>query len=173
MDSVPFFDGVSENPSVFAENINTLLTWSITPLQFGDHRPYTAATLLRLWRHRRGERAMRRDFTSPDDFLQDQLFDWLDENELAGEETNLSSVVGLFGKLVRDSLFDYAKYVQRLVARGEPGLSYTQVRKPIVNCILLLFTICCGCRKLNLAIVNFYDAFHYIIRRLHLLVNEK
>jgi mediator of RNA polymerase II transcription subunit 12, fungi type len=126
MDKIPFFDGGSD-PSVFAEKINTLLTWSITTLQFGDHRPYAAATLLRIWRNRCGERAMRRDFTSPDDFLQDQLFDWLDGSELAGEEVNLSRVVGLFGKFVRDGLFQYAKYVQRLVARGEPGLSCTQV----------------------------------------------
>jgi len=34
-----------------------------------------------------------RDFTSPDDFLQDLLFDWLDDNELAGEEANLANVV--------------------------------------------------------------------------------
>jgi mediator of RNA polymerase II transcription subunit 12, fungi type len=79
---------------------------------------------------------MRRDFTSPDDFLQDRLFDWLDENELAGEEANLSSVVGLFGKLVRDSLFEYAKYIQRLVARGELGLSYTQVHRSILRVVL-------------------------------------
>jgi mediator of RNA polymerase II transcription subunit 12 len=76
---------------------------------------------------------MRRDITSPDDFLQDLLFDWLDESELAGEEANLSSVASLFGKLVRDGLFQYAKYVQRLVARGEPGLSYTQVCRPVLR----------------------------------------
>jgi mediator of RNA polymerase II transcription subunit 12 len=81
---------------------------------------------------------MRRDFTSPDDFLQDLLFDWLDESELAGEEANLANVVSLFGKLVRDGLFQYAKYVQRLVARGEPGLSYTQVRRPVLYTIFLL-----------------------------------
>lgn len=136
MDAISFFDGVSDDLSLFAEKINTLLTWAISPLQFGDHRPYAAATLLRLWRHRCGERAMRRDFTSPDDFLQDRLFDWLDENELAGEEANLSSVAGLFGKLVRDSLFEYAKYVQRLVARGERGLSYTQVHRSILREVL-------------------------------------
>jgi len=127
LNTIPFFDGSSDQPSLFTEKLDTLLTWSITPLQFGDHRPYAAATLLRLWRKRCGERAMRRDFTSPDDFLQDQLFDWLDESEPAAEEANLSSVAGLYGKLVRDGLFQYAKYVQRLVARGEPGLSYTQV----------------------------------------------
>jgi len=130
MDTVPFFDNRSDDPSVFTEKIDTLLTWSLTPLQFGDHRPCAAVTLLRLWRNRCEDRAVRRDRTSPDDFLQDQLFDWLDESLVAGEEANLRGVAALFGKLVKDGLFDYAKYVQRLVARGGPGLSYTQVCTP-------------------------------------------
>lgn len=132
MKSVQFFDSVADDPSIFTEKINTLLSWAVTPLQFGDHRPYAAATLIGLWRNKCEERAMRREFTSPNEFLQDQLFDWLDESEIAGEECNLRNVAELFGKLVKDSLFDYAKYVQRLVARGEPGLSYTEVNHPLL-----------------------------------------
>lgn len=127
MDSVSFFTGVSDDSSAFSEKLDTLLTWSITPLQFGDHRPYAAATLLRIWRNKSEERAVRRDITSPDEILQDQLFDWLDESIAAGEEENLGNIARLFGKLVKDELFEYARYVQRLVARGEPGLSYTEV----------------------------------------------
>lgn len=128
MTAVSFFDGVSDCSLAFTEKLGTLLTWSITPLQFGDHRIYAAATLLRLWRDRFGERAIRRDTSSPDDFIQDQLFDWLDGNDVAGDDVNLSNVACLFGKLVKDGLFQYAPYVQRLVARGEPGLSFTEVR---------------------------------------------
>lgn len=126
MESVIFFESVADDPSIFAEKIDILLSWAVTPLQFGDHRPYAAATLIGLWRNKCEERAMRREFTSPNQFLQDQLFDWLDESDIAGEDGNLRNVAGLFGKLVKDNLFDYAKYVQRLVARGEPGLSYTE-----------------------------------------------
>lgn len=131
MESVQFFDSVADDPSIFTEKINTLLSWAVTPLQFGDHRPYAAATLIGLWRNKCEERAMRREFTSPNEFLHDQLFDWLDESEIAGEECNLRNVAELFGKLVKDSLFDYAKYLQRLVARGEPGLSYIEVSHPL------------------------------------------
>ena len=135
MDTIPFFDDVSEDSSIFAQKINTLLTWSLTPLQFGDHRPYAAVTLLRILRDRCKDRAIRRDISSPDDFMQDHLFEWLDESEVAGDEANLSSVARLFGKLVKDGLFEYAKYVQRLVARGEPGLSNTQVRLLVLHVI--------------------------------------
>lgn len=99
----------------------------MTPLQYGDHRPYAAVTLLRRWLDRAGERATRRDFTSPREILQDLLFDWLNGSEVAGEETNLMAVAVLFGELVKCELFEYAIYVQRLIARCEPGLSYAAV----------------------------------------------
>lgn len=100
----------------------------MTPLQYGDHRPYAAVTLLHLWRNRAEERATRRDTTSPDELVQDRLFDWLDGSEVAGDMSNLRSVAILFGSLVRHELFSYANYIQRLIARGEPGLSFTQVQ---------------------------------------------
>ena len=87
-------------------------------------------SLLRHWRDRYSERATRRDLSSPspDEFLQDQLFDWLDESEGAADEGNLGRVAAVFGKLVKEGLFGYAEYVQRLVARGEQGLTYPQAR---------------------------------------------
>ncbi|KAJ7755754.1 hypothetical protein DFH07DRAFT_490213 [Mycena maculata] len=109
---------------VFVDKLQMLLTWSVTPLQFGDHRPFAAVTLIRNWRVKVGDRATRRDFTGPDEFLQDQLFDWLDTSDIAGDPQNLRAVANLFGKLVRDDLFSYAGYIQRLVARGESGLSF-------------------------------------------------
>lgn len=105
-----------------------LLTWCVTPLQYGEHRPFAAVTLIRNWRDHAGERATRRDFTPPDEFLQDQLFEWLDSSEVAGEPENIRSVSLLFGKLVKHGIFSYASYIQRLIARGEPGLSYAEVR---------------------------------------------
>ena len=143
MSTVSFFDGVSHCSPAFTEKLGTLLTWSITPLQFGDHRIYVAATLLRFWRDKFEERAIRRDTSSADNFIQDQLFDWLDRNDVAGDDINLSNIACLFGKLVKDGLFQYALYVQRLVARGEPGISFTEVRRLFItyrksSCLLSL-----------------------------------
>jgi mediator of RNA polymerase II transcription subunit 12 len=100
----------------------------VTPLQYGDHRPFAAVTLLRIWRDKAGDRATRRDCTPPDEFLQDRLFDWLDSSGAAGEGDNIRAVSLLFGKLVKHELFSYASYIQRLIARGEPGLSFAEVR---------------------------------------------
>lgn len=134
MTAVPFFQNGPDNTPVFKEKLDMLLTWSVTPLQYGDHRPFAAVTLVRLWRDRARERATRRDIETPSDFLQDQLFDWLDSSEVAGETNNLRDVALLYGKLVKQELFSYTKYIQRLIARGEPGLSFTEV--PIISNLL-------------------------------------
>jgi mediator of RNA polymerase II transcription subunit 12 len=129
MASVTFFATEQlDDRLVFIDKLQMLLTWSVTPLQFGDHRPFAAATLIRNWRDKVGDRATRRDVAGPEEFLQDQLFDWLDTSDIAGEAQNLRAVAILFGKLVKDDLFSYAGYIQRLVARGESGLSYSEVR---------------------------------------------
>ncbi|KAF9453917.1 hypothetical protein P691DRAFT_798859 [Macrolepiota fuliginosa MF-IS2] len=126
MSTISFFQNELDNTPAFKEKLDMLLTWSVTPLQYGDHRPFAAVTLIRLWRDRACERATRRDIEAPRDFLQDQLFDWLDMSEVAGESKNLRDVALLYGKLVKQELFSYAKYIQRLIARGEPGLSFTE-----------------------------------------------
>ncbi|KAI9510086.1 hypothetical protein F5148DRAFT_1182339 [Russula earlei] len=105
--------------TLFAAKLDRLLTWSVTPLQFGDHRPYVAATILRRARAQWGARAARRNFAAPDGKLQDMLFEWLSRDDTCHE---VSSVALLFGELVRSELFSYASYVQRLIARCEPGL---------------------------------------------------
>ncbi|KAH7905552.1 hypothetical protein BJ138DRAFT_1072652 [Hygrophoropsis aurantiaca] len=118
LSSISFFSySTSDSTSTFTDKLDTLLTWAVTPLQYGDHRSYAAATLLRAYRDR------GRDFSSS---LHDCLFDWLDTSEVAGESENLRGVATLFGKLVKANLFEYAAYVQRLVARGEEGLSFAQ-----------------------------------------------
>ena len=111
-------DSLSSN---FTEKLDTLLTWAVTPLQFGPHRPFVAVTLLSQY----CERTARRELSCAT--LHDYLFDWLDISEVAADSANLRSVSALFGKLVKDSLFDYATYIQRLVARSEPGLSCSEV----------------------------------------------
>ncbi|OCH91787.1 hypothetical protein OBBRIDRAFT_752537 [Obba rivulosa] len=123
MTTVAFFD---DSPESFSRKFDTLLTWSVTPLQYGDHRPYAAATLLRLWRDKMEERAVRRDAPFPDEAIQDHLFDWLDTSEVAADPGNILSVSLLFGKLVKSGLFSYLEYVQRLIARGEAGLSINE-----------------------------------------------
>lgn len=107
-------------------------------MQYGDHRPYAAMTLLRAWRDRAEERASRRDFTSPNEVIQDELFDWLDDNEYAGEERNLPAISLLFGELIEKGLFSYDQYIQRIIARGETGLSFNEV-----SAALSLFSLSC------------------------------
>ena len=85
-------------------------------------------TLIRNWRDKACERATRRGQSSPENFLQDQLFSWLDNSEVAGEYGNIRSVALLYGKLVKYDLFSYPNYIQRLVARGETGLACGEVR---------------------------------------------
>jgi mediator of RNA polymerase II transcription subunit 12 len=129
MASVTFFSTDHlDDYLVFIDKLQMLLTWSVTPLQFGDHRPFAAVTLIRNWRAKVGDRATRRDFAGPDEFLQDQLFDWLDTCDIAGDAQNLRAVAILYGKLVKDDLFSYAGYIQRLIARRDNDLPYSEVR---------------------------------------------
>ncbi|KAJ7072521.1 hypothetical protein C8F01DRAFT_1104256 [Mycena amicta] len=142
MSSVLFFSTDHlDDAMVFKDKLQMLLTWSVTPLQFGDHRPAAAVTLIQHWRDKVGERATRRDFSSPDEFLQEQLFEWLDTSEIAGEPHNLRAVSVLFGKLVKGELFSYAGYIQHLIARGESGMSDSAVpgsrHREFLRCIPL------------------------------------
>ncbi|KAG8221691.1 hypothetical protein J3R82DRAFT_1977 [Butyriboletus roseoflavus] len=122
MSKIGFFPSPSCDPSssVFTEKLDTLLTWAVTSLQFGPHRPLAAATLLGQYCKRTASRELSCAT------LHDYLFDWLDTSDVAADSANLRSVSALFGKLVKDSLFDYATYIQRLVARSEPGLSCSE-----------------------------------------------
>ncbi|KAF5322492.1 hypothetical protein D9619_001365 [Psilocybe cf. subviscida] len=100
LNTVPYFCPSGDDVN-FKEKLDMLLTWSVTPLQFGDHRPFAAVTLIRIWRDKACDRASRRDFAAPNDFLQDQLFDWLDTSEVAEEKANIRDVALLYGKLVK------------------------------------------------------------------------
>ncbi|KAF8170267.1 hypothetical protein K438DRAFT_1982787 [Mycena galopus ATCC 62051] len=145
MASVTFFSTDHlDDYLVFIDKLQMLLTWSVTPLQFGDHRPFAAVTLIRNWRDKVGNRATRRDFAGPDEFLQDLLFDWLDTCDIAGEPQNLRAVAILYGKLVKDGLFSYAGYIQRLVARRDNDRPYAEVdgsrHRDFLRCIPLYNT---------------------------------
>jgi mediator of RNA polymerase II transcription subunit 12, fungi type len=124
LETFTFFDGGIESVQLFAAKLDRLLTWSVTLLQFGDHRPYVAATILRRARAQWGARAARLNSAAPDGKLQDLLFEWLDRD---GSSNDVASVALLFGELVRSELFSYASYVQRLIARCEPGLLCSEV----------------------------------------------
>lgn len=110
MEDVQFFDIDSDDSTTFVDKLDLLLTWSVTPRQYGDHRPFAAVTLLRNWRDKAGARATRRDCTPPDERLQDQLFDWLDSSEAAGDPESIRAVTLIFGKLVKHELFSYELY---------------------------------------------------------------
>ncbi|KLO13572.1 hypothetical protein SCHPADRAFT_873833 [Schizopora paradoxa] len=126
LSSLPFFDaGADTSADQFAHKLDLLLAWSVCYMQFGDHRPYAAVTLLQLWRDKTGERACRRDIESPNDKIQDAIFQWLDTNDMAEDERNLRAISLLFGELVEKDLFSYDKYIQRVIARGESGLSFS------------------------------------------------
>ncbi|KAI0093156.1 hypothetical protein BDY19DRAFT_989824 [Irpex rosettiformis] len=122
LETVAFFDPSPAHLSSFSGKLDILLTWSVTPLQHGDHRPYAAVSLLRFWRDQEEERAIRRGRDSPYDFIQDQLFEWLDSSDITADPANLHSVALVFGQLVKQGLFSYPHYIQRLIARGERGL---------------------------------------------------
>ncbi|KAF9528525.1 hypothetical protein CPB83DRAFT_314750 [Crepidotus variabilis] len=123
MSSVVYFDQDTSAQTDFKDKLDLLLTWSVTPLQYGDHRPLAAVTLIKIWRDRACDRASRRDVATPSEFLQDQLFDWLDSSEVSEEKSNVRSIAVLFGKLVKYEIFSYSSYIQRLIARAETGLS--------------------------------------------------
>ncbi|KAG2113880.1 uncharacterized protein F5147DRAFT_788005 [Suillus discolor] len=121
MSTISFFSSqIPDSSSSFVDKLDTLLTWAVTSLQYGSHRPYAAVTLLQAYH----ERNARRELSSAT--LHDYLFDWLDSKPVVREAGNLRAVAGLFGKLMKSGLFDYAAYVQRLVARGEEGLSLSE-----------------------------------------------
>lgn len=136
LSSMPFFDSDTETSTdQFAHKLDLLLAWSVCYMQFGDHRPYAAVTLLRIWRDKAGERACRRDIDSPNDKIQDAIFQWLDTNDMAEDERNLRAISLLFGELVEKELFSYDKYIQRVIARGESGLSFSDVRQFTCLCL--------------------------------------
>lgn len=120
MNTISFFTDDLEDTK---RKLDLLLTWCVTPLQFGDHRAFAAVTLLTKWRQRASNRTIRR----PDQFLQDELFKWLDRSEVAADPKVISTVSMVFGKLVDKQLFSYDHYIQRLIARCEPGLAVDNV----------------------------------------------
>lgn len=128
LQEIEFFTCALDDPRAFGAKLDVLFTWSITPLQYGDHRLFVAVALLDKWRSKQDERAHRRNLTSPHDFLQDQLFDWLDFSPAARAPENIDSVALLFENLIERDLFCYAQYFERLIARSEPGLSLMEAQ---------------------------------------------
>lgn len=127
LSSVTILDTSFDDMDSFSTKLNMLLTWSITSHQYGDHRPYAVASLLFLWMHRMEDRAMRRGWPSPDEILQDKLFEWLDTSDVVTNANNLSAMAVTFSELVFRGIFSYSKYLHRLIARGENGLLVKQV----------------------------------------------
>ncbi|TFK53918.1 hypothetical protein OE88DRAFT_1717321 [Heliocybe sulcata] len=123
LSSAEFFDSHNEGVASFARKLDLLLCWCVTPLQYGDHRTYAAMSLLSQWRDHAHERSWRRNMGSPTQLLQDLLFDWLDTSDIAGDPENIRAIAWLYGGLAKHDLFSYAEYLQRLVSRGEVGIS--------------------------------------------------
>jgi mediator of RNA polymerase II transcription subunit 12, fungi type len=133
MSKIKILDIPLDDTDGFTTKLNMLLTWSITPHQYGDHRPYAVATLLSRWVDHSENRALRRGLAPPDEMLQDRLFDWLDSSNVVTHASTLPAMTIMFGELICRGLFSYSKYIQRLIARGESGLLVTQVPRSVIS----------------------------------------
>jgi len=109
---------------IFWDRACILLDWSVTPLQYGDHRIYAVANVLRQSKEKLDEQLALRDPSCPrgDALFQMRLFEWLDTSKIVGELENRRTVAPLLGQLTKLQLFSYTQYVQRLIARGDVGL---------------------------------------------------
>jgi mediator of RNA polymerase II transcription subunit 12, fungi type len=125
LETINYFDTQITDFSILIDKIATLLTWAVTPLQFGDHRPFAAVTLLGIWRTKND--IFRHRYSSNEDFIHDQIFDWLDSSEVTQDPANLAVIASFVGQLIQHNLFSYEMYIQRLIARGELGLSFKEV----------------------------------------------
>ncbi|KAH7339351.1 hypothetical protein B0J17DRAFT_705466 [Rhizoctonia solani] len=111
------------------QKLSVLLTWAVTPSQYGSHRPFLACSLL----------ARRSEGTR----WQEGIWRWLDESEEVRavgtwedeREEGVPSSAGiddgakimwqsrdavalLAGELIEKGLFSYGWYMQKLIARG-------------------------------------------------------
>jgi mediator of RNA polymerase II transcription subunit 12, fungi type len=111
----------------FADRVHIVLSWAVTTCQYGSHRPYIAVVLLKHWMSEASKQHTWSRSPTPQSILQDVLFDWLDKSPHAALEDNAFSVANLFGKLIPEGLFSYSTYLQRLLIRDEPGLSFASV----------------------------------------------
>ncbi|KAG8742716.1 RNA polymerase II mediator complex subunit [Ceratobasidium sp. 414] len=121
------------------QKLSVLLTWAVTPSQYGTHRPFLACSLL----------ARRAEGTR----WQEGIWRWLDESDEVravgswekDESTLLSAGAGgedsaknvwhsrdavalLVGELVEKGLFSYGWYMQKLIARGITDLSLPKIQ---------------------------------------------
>ena len=109
---------------LFWDRVYVLLDWSVTPLQYGDHRIYAVANVLRQSKEKLDEQLSLRDPSCPrgDSLFQMRLFEWLDTSKIVGELENRRTVAPLLTRLIKLGLFSYPQYTQRLIARGDVGL---------------------------------------------------
>lgn len=128
--------------------VNTLCEWAITNSRYGHHRIFLVGTLLRLWRDSPNlavhlsplEKASRlqsallefldsfngthhplsqSDNSSHGHHQQQQHLDHHEQHLQHSSEDVLEAMARLFGNLIRDRLFSYQQYIQRLIARGD------------------------------------------------------
>ncbi|KZO95835.1 hypothetical protein CALVIDRAFT_598893 [Calocera viscosa TUFC12733] len=117
MATFKFFD---DDEKVFDDSLKLLLTWAVSRFQYGDHRPYAVASILRKWMDDAKLQAIRqKGKVKPADMLQDRLFVWLHTYPVQSLESDIPAIAILVGELIRRGVFSYARYVQELVARGE------------------------------------------------------
>ncbi|TFL04760.1 hypothetical protein BDV98DRAFT_330597 [Pterulicium gracile] len=115
---LPYWTTGVSDPATVKSHIHMLLTWSVSPLQHGDHRPIAAARLLSILKTV-SQLEHEKDRISRGAFIHDSIFEWLDTADVVGDPGNIALLSVLLEGVIDSSLFSYTEYIQRLVARGE------------------------------------------------------
>ncbi|KZT58942.1 hypothetical protein CALCODRAFT_549965, partial [Calocera cornea HHB12733] len=114
------FKFFEDSENTYDDQLKLLLTWAVSRFQYGDHRPYAVASILRKWMDDAKLQAIRQKVkVKPAEMLQDRLFLWLHNYPAHSLQSDMPAIAILIGELIRRGVFSYARYVQELVARGE------------------------------------------------------
>lgn len=93
----------------YPTKLDILLSWSIAYAQFGAHRPASVSTLLLHYRARH---------PGCDAEVQELVFRWVAESEVAAKEENREAVAETIGELMRVGIVGFAGFLMRLMSRG-------------------------------------------------------
>ena len=96
----------------FPTKLDILLSWSIAYAQFGAHRPAAVSTLLLHHRSRH---------PGCESEVQEIIFKWLAESEVAKKDENREAVAEVVGELMRTGVVGYAGFLMKLMSRGLTG----------------------------------------------------
>lgn len=96
----------------FPTKLDILLSWSIAYAQVGAHRPASVSTLLLHHRSRH---------PGCESEVQELVFKWIAESEVAKKDENREAVAEVVGELMRTGVVGYAGLLMKLMSRGLTG----------------------------------------------------